>query len=321
MKSVGIDVSKLFFDVALLSGDEKYITDRFSNDEIGFKEFDTWISSQEALEAHFCMEATGSYSVNLAKFLYSSGYTVSVENAVKIKGFSKSLLLRAKNDRIDAKLIAHYCLKIKPLPWQPASENREKLSSMTHRLRTLKETKVQESNRLEKTSPYEIQQQIEAHIKFIDEQISALMKMIKSLISSDFLLKTQHRLLTSIPGIGEIVSATLLAEIEFKNYKQARQVASHAGLTPRERQSGSSVRYKSHISRMGNREIRKVLYMPVLCAKKHNPIIQEFWERLEKKGKPGKVIAVASMRKLLHIAVGVLKTNTEFTSAGFKLRG
>lgn len=124
-------------------------------------------------------------------------------------------------------------------------------------------------------------------------------------------MKDQHRLLQTIPGIGEKTANLLLAEIEFARYRSAREVAAYAGVTPKRKESGTSL-HSTNLSKMGNRRVRKGLYFPAIVAAKHNEIVKEFANRLGNNGKTPMQIVCASIRKLLHIAFGVLKHKTPF---------
>jgi transposase len=127
-------------------------------------------------------------------------------------------------------------------------------------------------------------------------------------------LKEQSELLQTIPGIGKRTAHLLLAEIEFKRYDSARQIAAQAGVTPRWRQSGTSLK-QTALSKLGNARLRKALYFPAIVARQHNEIIREFASRLKKRGKTPMQIVCAAMRKLLHIAFGVLKHKRAFDSS------
>lgn len=148
-------------------------------------------------------------------------------------------------------------------------------------------------------------------IKMLENEIKTLKKSVKDHIDNDPNLKEQAQLLQTIPGIGEKTAALLLGEIEFSRYASARQVAAYAGVTPSKAQSGTSLK-QTRLSKLGNGRIRKGLYFPAIVARNHNQIINDFAGRLEKNGKTSMQIICASMRKLLHLAFGVLKHKQPF---------
>ena len=155
--------------------------------------------------------------------------------------------------------------------------------------------------------------QIDQHINYIQQQIHDLEETIKDLINQHPAIKCQYDLLLTIPGIGFKTAARLLAEIkDISTFKSAAQLAAYAGVTPKHYCSGTSVNRKSLMSKTGNANLRRALYMPAVVAKRCNPIIHAFCERLIAKGKPPKVAVGAAMRKMLHIVYGVLKSGKPF---------
>lgn len=309
---LGIDISKKKFNVALMLENGKTKPKVFSNDLQGFEELQTWLSRHKVTTLHACMEATSIYGDALAEFLFKVGHTVSIVNPARIKGFAKGELIRTKTDQVDAALIARFCLAIRPVAWTPLPEELKELQALLRRLESLMEMYQQEQNRLE-TATDAIARLINKHLEHLQE----LIKETKTLISDHFDkhpdLKSQRELLKSIPGIGEQTAAILLAEMgNLDAYNNARQVAAHAGLTPQERSSGSSVHGKSRLSRMGNARLRNALYMPAVVAMRHNPLLKTFSERLLTRGKVKMQIIGAVMRKLLHLAFGILKSQKPF---------
>lgn len=172
----------------------------------------------------------------------------------------------------------------------------------------------QEANRLSSgLMDEDVRGIINEHLAFLDEQIKQIKRLIQEHIKRHPGLREQQQLLASIPGIGELTAAKLLAEIgDLSNYESARQVAAYAGLTPRREVSGSSVRGRARLSKTGNAALRKALYLPAIVAKQHNPAIKAFCERLSKNGKSKMAVIGAAMRKLLHLAYGVLKSGKAF---------
>ena len=313
MDILGIDISKNKFDVALLIEDE-YRLATFDNDLVGFVALRKWLKKRRVDDLHACLEATGRYRDELALFLHETGYQVSVVNPARIQAYAASQLKRNKTDKEGAKIIAHFCATQAPERWTKPSPAQQELQAMVRQLDALQTMRQQEKNRLQAGAPSAVVlETLEAHVAFLDEQISQLMARIHDHIDQHPDLKQQKALLTSIPGIADVTAARLLAEIpSLERFEGASQLAAYSGLTPREHQSGSSVFRRGHLSKTGNAHLRRALYMPALVALRWNPIIQVFAERLRERGKPKMVIVGAVMRKLLHIVYGVLKSGNPF---------
>lgn len=306
---LGIDVAKHKLDVALIFSNQT-LTRQFANSATGFKLLAGWLSSLDIERVHACLEATGTYSEAVAEFLHTTGHLVSVVNPFRIKGYSRSKLTRNKTDQSDARLIAEFCLTQEPAQWFPLPVEVKHLQALVRRIETLQQMNQMEQNRLE-TSPVATKASIQAMIQTMAEQIEQLTRQIKDHLDQHPDLKKQSELLQTIPGIGEKTANLLLSEIQFARFASARQVAAQAGVTPQRRQSGTSLN-TSNLSKLGNRRVRKALYFPAITALGHNEIIKEFAKRLARNGKTSMQIICAAMRKLLHIAFGVLKHNHPF---------
>lgn len=308
---LGIDVGKQKLDVALLTGG-KTLTTQFDNSNSGFKLLRAWLTSLQIEQVHAALEATGSYGDAVAHFLHDADQVVSVVNPFRIKGYAKSKLQRNKTDVADARLIADFCLTQNPAQWFPPTPEVAELQGLTRRIEVLNEMLQTERNRLA-TSPAKTKPSIERMIQTFEKEIESLEKSIKEHLNQNPDLKNQSSLLQTIPGIGEKTANLLLAEIEFGRYQSAREVAAYAGVTPKRAESGTSLK-RTNLSKIGNGRIRKGLYFPAIVAAGHNQIIKEFAGRLKKNGKTSMQIVCASMRKLLHIAFGVLKHKIPFDS-------
>lgn len=309
----GIDISKAFGDGALTLDGRAFQETHFSNDSEGYAALAEWLERQQVEELHVCLEATGRYAEPLASFLVKKGYQVSLVNPSRIHDYGKSKLRRNKNDQLDARLIADFCLTQEPDLWHPSSETQRELQELTREITTLKADRQRKRNKLKSgLSSQKTRQVLERHIDFINEQIAHLEEAIQELARSDVSLNENVDLLTSIPGIGLTTAARFLAEVDVSRFDSASQVAAYAGLVPREYSSGTSVRKRSQFSSIGNRHLKNAFYMPALSASRSNPIIQNLVERLTLRGKPKMVIVGAVMRKLLHLAFGVLKTRKPF---------
>lgn len=311
--TLGIDIAKKTFQCALLQAG-KYKHKSFSNDLKGYVGLSQWLDSQAAKQAHVCMEATGIYSEASAVYLVEAGFTVSVVNPAKIKGFAQCQLQRLKTDKADAKLIAQYCAAMKPLPWKPEPEHVRQLQALVRRLEDLSNTLNQEQNRLAVASPI-VQPSLCTVINTINQEIKGVHQLIQAHIDQHPDLKQQAALLDSIPGIGKVTQAHVLAFIgNTARFETAKQCVAFVGLNPRPFTSGTSINAKMRISKTGSATLRKAFYMPALVAMKHNPILHTFAARLKQAGKRGKVLICAVMRKLVHIVYGVLKAHQPFNA-------
>jgi transposase len=313
---LGIDVSKASFDVVLLADEQsKGLHKVFPNTPRGFKELKAWLAKQGVKQLHACLESTGSYGVALAEFLVAEGYKVSVVNPGRIKHYAKSRLSRNKTDKQDAFVIARFCLKEQPDPWLPLAPEVKQLQALVRRLEDLKDLKQQEENRLAASLDGAVKDSVESMIAYLNEQIRAVEAAIGNHIDQHPSLKRDAELLQSIPGIGRITAHKLLAEIAFAHFSSARELAAFVGLTPRQNQSGTSLRGRGRLSKVGSSDLRKALYFPAVNARRFNPVIQAFCKNLIDKGKPMMVVVCAAMRKLLHLAFGVIKSGKPFDVA------
>ena len=174
--------------------------------------------------------------------------------------------------------------------------------------------RVAEDNRLSSgISTDSVRLSLEAHIAYLAAEIKHTERLIRGHIDNHPDLKEQSDLLDSIPGIARTTAARLLAEItDFKQYQSARQVAAYAGLVPRERRSGSSVRGRTCLSKVGNARLRKALYFPAMTALRSSGFFQQWASGMRERGKSKMAVIGAAMRKLIHLAYGVLKTGKPF---------
>jgi len=311
---LGIDIAKNKFDVALFRNG-KYKTKSFDNKPSGFVSLATWLKQHDATAVHACMEATSTYADGLARYLFDVGHTVSVVNPARIKAFGESELLRTKNDKTDAKLIARFCESQKPAAWQPDPPEVEHLRLLGRRRDVLISMRTQEVNRLG-GSDDAVNESIQKVVTFLDQQIEQITKSIKDHIKNNPDLKKKRDLLKSIPGVGDITIEVILSEVNgFEGFDTIEQVVAYMGLSPKEKSSGTSVKGKSSICKIGNARLRKVLYMPALSAIQHNPFVKALYTRLIAKSKNGMIIACACMKKLVHIIYGVIKTGKPFDPA------
>jgi transposase len=311
---LGIDIAKAKFDVVLLhSGKEAHKV--FDNTPSGLQQLQEWLAAKGVKECHACMEATGPYGDNVALFLYQAGYWVSVVNPARIKAYGKSEGVRTKTDKADAGVIARFCKVHEPSLWAPRDPAYQRLRELYRCLQNLKADERRVLNRLEKLKEDEntIRQMWQTLAQTLADNIKAIKKEMQEVIKDTPDLRHDRDLMTTIPAISDLTATAILAEVpDIKQFTNARQLAAYAGLTPSERCSGTSVKGKTRLSKMGSSSLRKALFMPALVAQRHNPVIQDLCKRLKKKGKPPMAIIGAVMRKLLHIIYGVLKSGQPF---------
>ncbi|MBZ0091141.1 MAG: IS110 family transposase, partial [Sulfuricellaceae bacterium] len=244
---VGIDVSKRKLDcAALLNG--KIKTKVVSNDAAGFSTLDGWLKERGIVHvhAHLCLEATGPYSEQAARALVELGWTISVVNPARVKGFAQSELARNKTDRADAALLARFCAAMRPSEWIPPNAAYRELRALVERLQTLKDMHQQEANRLEAhhaSGEKAVLHDIQGHLAWLDKQIAQLQCRINEHIDQDPDLKRDADLIASIPGIGEVTVAKVLAYAgNLRRFANGKALAAFIGVSPRLRESGSSVK-------------------------------------------------------------------------------
>jgi transposase len=310
---VGIDVSKSTFDAVLLAEQGWTRHRSFSNNAQGFSAMLEWLQGQACWPVQACMEATGNYWLALASHLHEAGGKVSVVNPACIKAFGDSELTRSKTDKVDAGIIARFCVAMKPGLWEPAAEELVALQGQVRRLESVQRMYRQEQNRLAVPGiPDAVRASLQRMAQLLEQEMELLCQQMREHVEAHAELKRQHELLTSIPGIGERAANVVLGGTCGTALSSARQLAAYAGLVPQHRTSGSSVRGRPRLSKRGNARLRRSLYWPAIVAMKHNPVLRACAQRLRAKGKPGKVIIAALMRRLLHQSFGVLHHGIPF---------
>jgi transposase len=311
---LGIDIAKDKIDVVLLvSGRHRRKT--FANSRSGHAHLLQWLRDKGVAVSHACMEATGRYWEALALQLHDAGHRVSVVNPCQVKNFARSKLTRNKTDRVDADLVAEFCLLLKPLCWSPPSTAKRDLRDLVRVRDGLLASLIEYRNRLGEGTLYgPASAALGRIIDALQDELVGIERAISEQTASCPALATEMALLTSIPGIGVITAAGILVETpDMTLFRTAKQVAAYAGLSPRNRQSGSSILGPGRLVRTGNANLRSLLYLPALTALRFNPVIKAFADNLRSKARLApKQIVAAAMRKLLHLCFGVLKNATPF---------
>lgn len=317
---MGIDLAKASFDFCLLSKNGSRLWQgRLSNESCGIKEFLSQLRARgwKLSQIHFGLEATGVYGKALIAALHQASLAVSVLNPAQVKFFALSVLRRTKNDTVDAQIIARFCLERKPLATRPLRPIEEQLKLLVHERESRVGEQIRERNRAKK-DPYHLElpqlisRQRRQRLEQLKGEITQLEAAIFGLVEADPYLSRQSKLLCSIPGIAQLTAAKVLAELAGKEFGSARQLAAYAGLTPAECRSGGSLYGKTHLSKIGNAFLRKALYLPAAVARRWCKPLRPWIAILETRKLHDLAIRGAIMRKLLHIAFGVLRHQQPF---------
>lgn len=317
---LGVDVSKAKLDCSLLldAASAKRKSKSVANSKAGIADLLAWADKQGVLPAdlHAVMEGTGVYHEQAAIALCDAGVTVTIANPAQVKDFGKALAIRTKTDGIDSLVLARYGALIKPAAWTPPSQEARTLQALLSRREAITQDLRREQNRQEKAdatdTPELIRQSLCDSIAFLQKQLDKLQQDIDDHIDRHPDLKEDLKLLTSIPAVGQQVGSHLLSVVHSHHFDSAEQLAAYLGLVPVERQSGTSVLGRAHLSKAGPARIRTILYMAAVTATRYNPHIKALYERLLAKGKAKMAAIGAAMRKLVHLCFGVLKTRKPY---------
>lgn len=300
---IGIDVSKKQLEVAAHESDYRF---RCPNKASAFGPLlAELISLRPAL---IVLEATGGLEMPVVNALHAVGLPVVVVNPRQVRDFAKALGQLAKTDRLDARVLAHFAAAIKPPPRPIKSKEEQELDALKGRRGQLVEILIDEKNRRASATNDSVRDQIKEHIDWLEERIAELDEQLKALLQNSASWQAKDEILQSVPGIGPVVSFSLIADLPELGTLNRQQIAKLVGVAPLNRDSGEQ-RGTRHIYG-GRAQLRSVLYMAALTAARHNPVIKEFYERLSAKQKPFKVAITACMRKLLAIVNVMLRDST-----------
>lgn len=320
----GIDVSSRKLDVAALFDDSRRETATFANDSTGHIALCRWLTRGQR-SARVVVESTGIYSLDLAIALYrSDDISVMVANPRALKDFSRASMNRSKNDRIDAASTLEFALRMPFVPWHAPAPEILELRAISRRIHDLTLETTREKNRLSAARASElvsriVANDIEVNLRHLERRSDLLLEQALRLIQEHPKLLRALQLLISIKGIAETSAVQLLPELLIlPEGMTPRQWVAHAGLDPREFESGSSIKKPTRISKVGNSAIRRALYMPALVAKQHDPHVGAFYEELIQRGKAPLQALVAIMRKLLHAIHGMLRSGQTWQGERFR---
>jgi transposase len=304
---VGIDVSKAKLDISVRPSG---VRNSFANDQAGIRSLMEWLNPIKP--TLIVLEATGKLERELARALANEAFPFHVANPRQVRDFARARGQLAKTDSIDAELLARFAEvmrpKIRDLPDQASWE----LKDLIARRRQLIAMIVVENNRLDRASKA-IARGIAKHLRFLKKQLQGTDHDLDSMIEQNSIWQANQQILQSTPGVGPVVSRTLIAEMPELGTLDRKQIAALAGVAPLNCDSGT-LKGKRFIWG-GRAAVRTALYMAALVASRRNPVIKTFYTRLRNAGKPPKVALVACMRKLLTILNSMIKHNTRWSDS------
>lgn len=296
---VGVDVSKATLELAVRPGDDHA---QLANDEAGIVALVTHLRQRQP--ALVVCEATGGYERAAVAAMATAGLAVVVANPRQVRDFARATGQLAKTDRVDAAILALFAERVRPQPRPLADATTQLLDALLTRRRQLLEMLVAEKNRLG-FAPRPLHRGIQQHIRWLEHQLDDVTGEVATLIEASPVWRVQDDLLQSVPGIGPIVSAVLIAELPELGVLSHKQIATLVGVAPLARDSGT-LRGKRMVYG-GRAPVRTALYLAVLCGRRWNPQIKAFYDRLLAAGKPKKVALIACARKLLTIVNAMVR--------------
>jgi transposase len=301
---VGIDISKMYLDIAIRPSGESW---RIGNDVAEIDEFISMLNKREV--ALIVVEATGGWETSLVAALANAKLPVVVVNPRQTRKFAGSMNQLAKTDRLDAHLLARFADVVRPEVRPIPDEQARQLQALITRRRQIVDMIVAEKNRLI-LAHARLKPDIQEHIAWLQQRLDDFDQDLRCMIQESPLWREKDDLLRSVPGVGPVLSTTLLAGLSELGHLNRKQIAALVGVAPFNRDSGFK-RGKRTIWG-GRADVRHVLYMATLSAKRFNPVIRAYYDQLIGAGKPAKVALVACMRKLLTILNAILHSGTHW---------
>lgn len=302
---VGIDVSKAWLDVATRPDGATW---RAANDEPGIADLVARLVARAP--ALVVLEATGGLERAATAALALAGLPVVVVNPRQVRDFAKASGRFAKTDALDAAVLAHFADALRPTPRPLPDADAATLAAQVERRRQLVAMLTAERARLQQT-PSAVRPRVAAHVTWLETELAALDHLIDALLQASPLWRARAALLLSVPGVGPVVTRTLLADLPELGQLPTKRLAALVGLAPFARDSGA---WRGTRAIWGGRaHVRTALYMAALVAVRHNPVLHAFYERLLAAGKPHKVALTACMHKLLGILNAMVRHGTPWT--------
>ncbi len=316
MVSIGIDISKKVVDVAMYDGND-YRNSQYENTKKGVRALSKMIKKLKQ-EVKITMEATGTYYLNYAEGLHEKGYNVSVVNPLIIKRYSQMRLRRTKTDKVDAQIIAEYGYREESRMYIPENPLKREIRLKLILVDQFQSDITRNINRIEGLNQYPsgtkgLMRALKSSNRDLSKKIKKLKQEMKDTIKQDKTCNESVEKIKKIKGVGDVISSVIIAYFgEFEYFENAKQAASFIGIIPTIKQSGSSVRSKGRMSRIGNSFIRKQLTMGARTAMLFNPSCKALNERLLAKNKSYNERMVAVAHKLLRQIFAVVKNNEEY---------
>lgn len=301
---VGIDVAQARLEVAVRPTGDSW---EVSQDSGGLA---LLLERLAALQPQVVvLEATGGMELPVVAALAAGGLPVAVVNPRQVRDFARATGKLAKTDRLDAQVLAQFAEAIRPSPRPLPDAQAQELGALLARRRQVVEMLTAEGNRLRVALP-RVRRGIQDHIAWLERELQQVDQDLHHLLRDSPLWREKENLLRGVPGVGPVLSLTLLAELPELGTLNRRQVAALVGVAPLNRDSGT---LRGRRTVWGGRApVRAALYMGTLVATRHNPVLRAFYQRLLQAGKPKKVALVACMRKLLIILNAMLKHRTRW---------
>ena len=299
---VGIDVAKATLDVAVRPSGARWVS---ANDEAGIQAL---LGQVRALGPTLVvLEATGGYEHAVAATLATAGVPVVIANPRQIRAFARATGQLAKTDAIDAQILALFAERVRPTPRPLPDDATQALEALLTRRRQLLEMLVAEKNRLG-VAPAHLRRDIGQHIRWLERRVTDLDRELHAGVRASPVWRAQDDLLQSVPGVGPVLSYTVLAALPELGTLGRKQIAALVGVAPLARDSGT---HRGRRTSWGGRApVRTVLYMATLTATQWNPVLRQCYQRLRAAGKPHKVALTACMRRRLLILNAIVRTQT-----------
>lgn len=318
---IGVDVSKDWLDVAIQGkGRKSYYERRVDNDAAGFARLLSWAQQRTGAsydELVVVMEATGVYHEAAALALHEAGCRVIVANPKRVRDYALGLGLLSKTDRVDARTLVRYGQEqaSELVAWDPPAPQVRALRALYARLNAVEEDLRRELNRKEQADlsgqPLPVRQSMQQSIEHLRADAERLKRAIEDHFDQHPGLKSQRELLQSIPGVGPVSADRMLCLFLPRKFHSARQAAAFAGLVPYLYESGRSVRKRNRF-KTGDPSLKAVVYMASIAASQHNRELRQHYQALLKAGKSKMCALGALMRRIVHIAFGVLKNQLPY---------
>jgi transposase len=327
MVFVGIDISADELVVAVERDGKSLPVSCFENDTMGHRKLIRWLT-KSTRSVRVCLEATGVYGLDLSLALHrTKGIEVMVANPRAIKDFARAFLQRSKTDALDAAVILEFVKRMPFRVWQAPPVEIQQLRAISRRITALTKNMTMEKNRLHASDHSEeltkfTRDDIASHIEYLAQSIRRLGEEAVAMIRQSPELSREFDHLISVKGIAEASATQILAELAvLPGDMTSRQWVAHAGLDPRQHESGTSIHRPARVTKAGNKYLRSALYMPALVAVRHEPNVRAFYEKLLARGKKPLQAIVAVMRKLLHAIYGMFRHDRDFEGEKFFAMG